>query len=409
MLTTLSNSVPPRASTTDNYRWVMLCVYYLGTLAFGITFQSIPPLLPILIPELHLTYAQAGSLMGLYALPGLALSIPVGLWADRQRGASRIIFICYAAMLVGTLVTASATSYPQLVIGRLIAGAGGLSGSVAIARMITQWFRGRDLGLAMGLYSSGFPIATILSLTLLGDLAYSGGWPVAVLVGAVVCVAGMLALFLLHHPSPTRPAAAGPIPAQAIWKKTFDIGLPSWLVGIIWLLFNAATLSFITFGPVYFTAKGYDPSLAGLMSSILMFGSPVLGPIVGYLLDRYQKPEIFAVLSNLLVGLAILVVPFSAALVVLPLIIIGITSPFTPTSVMFLAGKVARLEDSGLAYGIVNFCLTASIVVAPFVVGLVKDSSGSYELAFVLMAAFALLGAAAAAALRTFRTRALEG
>jgi MFS family permease len=74
-----------RGKEIESYRWVILCVVYLSVLAFALIFQSIPPILPLIISELHITYAQSGLLMGLFALPGLFISLLGGFLSDRYR------------------------------------------------------------------------------------------------------------------------------------------------------------------------------------------------------------------------------------------------------------------------------------------------------------------------------------
>jgi predicted MFS family arabinose efflux permease len=48
-------------------------------LAFALVFQSIPPVLTLIREELNITYAQAGLLMSLFALPGIFIAIPSGI------------------------------------------------------------------------------------------------------------------------------------------------------------------------------------------------------------------------------------------------------------------------------------------------------------------------------------------
>ena len=74
-----------RGREIESYRWVILYVVYLSVLAFALIFQSIPPILPLIISELHITYAQSGLLMGLFALPGLFISLLGGFLSDRYR------------------------------------------------------------------------------------------------------------------------------------------------------------------------------------------------------------------------------------------------------------------------------------------------------------------------------------
>ena len=67
----------------ERYRWVILTIVYLSILAFALIFQSIPPILPFIMSELHLTYAQSGLLVSLFALPGPFISLLGGFLSDR--------------------------------------------------------------------------------------------------------------------------------------------------------------------------------------------------------------------------------------------------------------------------------------------------------------------------------------
>jgi MFS family permease len=69
----------------NGYRWVILIIVYLSILAFTFLLQSIPPILPLIISELKLLYAEAGLLMSLFALPGLFISLLGGFFSDRYR------------------------------------------------------------------------------------------------------------------------------------------------------------------------------------------------------------------------------------------------------------------------------------------------------------------------------------
>ena len=80
-------------------RWVILGVTTLSCLAFAITMQSVPPILSLVMAEFKLSYAQGGLLMSLFALPGIAISIPAGMLVDRY-GQKTVGIICFALMIV---------------------------------------------------------------------------------------------------------------------------------------------------------------------------------------------------------------------------------------------------------------------------------------------------------------------
>ncbi|MCK5563537.1 hypothetical protein KAI30_05125, partial [Candidatus Bathyarchaeota archaeon] len=61
---------PELETESSSYRWKILAMSYFCMLAFALVFQSIPPILTLIISELNITHAQAGLIISLFALPG---------------------------------------------------------------------------------------------------------------------------------------------------------------------------------------------------------------------------------------------------------------------------------------------------------------------------------------------------
>ena len=45
-------------------------------------------------------------------------------------------------------------------------------------------------------------------------------------------------------------------------------GWPIWLVAAIWMMYNAASISYLSFAGDYFVSQGYSVSYAGFLTSI---------------------------------------------------------------------------------------------------------------------------------------------
>src|SRR5512139_969044 len=113
----------PQLSKVENYRWVILIVVYLSILAFTLIFQSIPPILPFIHSELHLTYSQSGLLMSLFSLPGIFVSLLGGFLSDRY-GIRPLGTGCFLLMIAGTLLVGLGMDLQTLELGRVVAGVG---------------------------------------------------------------------------------------------------------------------------------------------------------------------------------------------------------------------------------------------------------------------------------------------
>src|SRR5258708_34629517 len=103
-------------------RWVMLFVLFLARTAMAYQFQTVPSAGPFLIDDLDISFAQLGTLIGLYMLPGIVIALPSGLLA-RSVGAERMVLIGLALMAVGAALM-SADAIVFVYSGRLISGLG---------------------------------------------------------------------------------------------------------------------------------------------------------------------------------------------------------------------------------------------------------------------------------------------
>src|SRR4030042_4124727 len=178
----------------DNYRWAILTIVYLSILAFALIFQSIPPVLPLIISELHLTYAQSGLLMSLFALPGLFISLLGGFLSDRYEMKS-LGTICFLLMMGGTLLLGLGMDLQILGFGRIIAGIGALTLSVLLPKLLSQWFKKGGLGLAMGVFNTGVPLGSLISFGLFGRMGSMWGWRVPILLTGVYTIMTAILFF----------------------------------------------------------------------------------------------------------------------------------------------------------------------------------------------------------------------
>jgi MFS transporter, NNP family, nitrate/nitrite transporter len=135
-------------SFRDRYR-----ILHLTWFAFLITFVcwfNFAPFATVIGKELGLDEAQLKTI----AICNLAITIParivIGSLLDRF--GPRITYSCLLVFaLVPCLITATASDFNQMVIGRLLMGIVG-SGFVVGIRMVSEWFPPKDIGMAQGIY-----------------------------------------------------------------------------------------------------------------------------------------------------------------------------------------------------------------------------------------------------------------
>jgi MFS family permease len=378
-------------------RWVMLFVIYLSMLAFAIVLQSVPPVLSLMLDELGLSHAQGGLLMSFFALPGIFVAVPAGILADRY-SQKLITILSLALMMAGSLLFASGDSLAVLVAGRIVAGVGSMVLLVVLPQLLAQWFAGRELGIAMGIFNTAVPLGTILSLNFLSLLAQTWSWRASICVSAGWSLLALIIAAIFFTPAPARVNISAP--SGSLLRGLRGIGMPLWLVGVAWMLFNAAIIALFTFTPDLLRTSGLTLASAGFFTSLVMLPALILSPVVGYLMDKIDGKRSIIMIGALGLAASIIWVPAAAGQMLLWMVLIGIAQACVPAPVFALIPEVTDAQRLGLGYGILSTFLNIGIVVGPAVVGLVRDMSGNYQASYTVMSAFALLIAVAMFLLR---------
>ncbi len=360
---------------------------YLSILAFAFVFQSIPPILPLIISELHLTYAQSGLLMSLFALPGLFVSLFGGFLSDRY-GMRPLGTGCFILIIGGTLLVGRGADLPVLWSGRVLTGIGALTLTVLLPKLLSQWFKDRELGLAMGIFNTGVPLGSIICFDLFGKIGSLWGWRLPVLLtGAYAFIICMLFVSLYRLPPSQETKTDKPF---GIYGSLKEMGVPLWGVGLSWLWFNAAFTSFSTFASTLFVQKGYTIEQSGLLIGIPLLGSLFLSTPTGYLVDRFRHQEWLIGIGGLALSVLALVFNFSSSFLLL-VILMGVFSAMIPSPIYSIPPEVLKPENVGLGFGVISTCSSLGLFMGPYLVGKVKDLSGSYHWSFALISLFYLL------------------
>jgi len=371
----------------ETYRWTILTIVYLSILAFTFIFQSIPPILPLIISDLRINYAQSGLLMGLFALPGLFISLPGGFLSDRYRIRPLGIF-CFLLMLVGSLLVGLGRDLRALWWGRFISGMGGLTLSVLLPKMISQWFRERDLGFAMGIFNTGVPLGSVICFGLFGGIGNGWGWRIPILF-TVLYTLTVSILFITLYRTPSLQPLEGR-KSSGLYKSLKEMGWPIWWVGFSWLWFNAAFVSFATFAPQIFLAKGFTLEQSGILIGIPLLGSLFLSPPVGYMVDRFRHQEWVIGIGATALTLLAFSFHFSSSFFTL-VILMAIFSAMIPSPIYSLPPEILKPENVGLGFGVISTCSSFGLFFAPSLAGKIKDLTESDDSTLILVSIFFFL------------------
>jgi predicted MFS family arabinose efflux permease len=353
-------------------RWIALGIVTLARVSLGVQFQSLASVALPLSREFGMGYADLGFLIGLYMLPGIVLAAPGGVLGQRF-GDKRMVCIGLALMIAGGALSGFAASYAVFVTGRLIAGIGGVLLNVLMSKMVTDWFAGREVILAMAIFIDAFPIGVGLALLLLGPLADALGWRVALSATAVVAMLALLLVIVRYrrHDNDRRVAMTSPTRGR-ISRREIALVL---LAGAIWGCFNGGYAIVVSFTSILLVHRDLTVGTA----SVLVGASTWIGvlsiPAGGMIAQRWGHPNALLVASSVVCGACLLVVPSIDP--ALPLLATGLLLGVPVGIITALPAEVLRPGSRGAGLGLFFTCLYVGFAGLPPIAGWLQDLSGS--------------------------------
>jgi len=344
------------------------------------------PIAPDIQKELDLSNIQTSIMISIPVVLGSLLRIPLGLLTDRVGG--RVVFTAMLFYSAGAAVLVGfASSYATLIGAGFLLGAAGASFAVGVP-FVSQWYSPERQGVALGVYGMG-NIGTAVAAFSVPAIRDSAGQEVAGLVfGAVIAVYALIWMSMARQ----APVEKGP-PTR--YGEVLRSG---------WKLWRLALFYFVTFGGFVAMAlylpkllvDWFDLSLtdAGLRAAGFTLLATASRPIGGMLSDRIGGNRVLAI-AFLGVGVDAIGLSWQASVPNMAL-----TTFFCLTMAMFLglgSGAVFKLvplsfpKATGAATGIVGAAGGLGGFFPPLFLGVVKDATGDFVLAFVLLVAFAWL------------------
>ncbi len=367
-------------------RWTILLVLFVARTTIALQFQTVASTGPWLIEALTLDFAAIGFLVGLYMLPGAAMSLPGGVLGQRF-GAKHVVLAGLALMMLGGALTGFGTSFAAAVIGRLIAGAGAALLNVMLTKMVADWFAGREIVTAMAITISSWPFGLALGLILFAPLATIHGWQAVMLAGALCALAGLILVAMFYRDPPDMPA---PAPARLAINLTRREWLLVCVAGAIWGLFNVTYIVLVSFGSELFTLRGFSLPEASFIVSLLGWVLILTVPLFGYLAERSARQDRFIfggciILAGALFGLGVMTDPLPA------FILIAVVSGAPAGALMALPAQVLRPQARASGMGVFFTCHYALMAILPGAAGWARDLTGSAAAPALFAAAMMVL------------------
>jgi CP family cyanate transporter-like MFS transporter len=350
----------------------LLVSLFVGGLAMRLQLVSIGPLVPRLSDDLAIPHAITGLLVTLPVMCMAIVAIPASMVADRFGPVRGVTFCLVLLATAGALRSIAPEPVSILALTIPIGLAIGLGGS--LLPIVAKERLPAVPAASTGAYVTGFVLGSAVASATAVPLADAlGSWrgPLLLFAGlGAVLFALWGASFRDRPPSPRRPIRLPRPP----WRRPV-----AWLIVIVFGLQSLIFFALVAWMPAFYVEHGWRDQDAGLALSLLITVGLPASMVMGAVGDRGGSRRGYLVAASIftvvgVAGMNVLPDPgFVWALVVG--LGLGMLFPLSLTLPLDVAGDPAR------ASGYVGLTLAAGYFlssVAPFLLGALRDATGSF-------------------------------
>lgn len=290
----------------------------------------IPPIIPLLVTDLGITYGEAGLLMTTFFIMYALFQLPAGVIAD-WIGKRRLLVVGLIGMTIGIGFAGFATTYETLVIAQVIAGISGATFHPAGLSIISDVEVKGSEGTAMGIFAFGGTVGTLSAPIIVGGIGVLIDWRAALLTAAGIGGLATLAVASMiqrsseeHKLMPDGGFIRGRIDALkdiARAVSTPEIGV----LTVLTLVMSMQHRAIQTFTTAFVVDDlGVSVSTGNIAFFTLLAGGAIASLWAGELADRVNRISLgiaaalgtaVLVAATMLIGPAATIIPVTALVV----------------------------------------------------------------------------------------------
>lgn len=361
------------------------CLLFLAGVAMRITLLAVPPVIPLLHEELHMSETQIGLLIGLPLAVFAIAAVPGSLFIARIGSRLAVtIGVAFAALSSGA--RGAAIDVWTLYAAATATGFGIAIMQPAMPLLVREWLPAR-MALGTVAYSSGMVIGATLPPTLtLGFVLplLGGSWRLNFVLWALPAALIALVFFVFSPKESAADRKTDRALGGGLWR-------PDWNSPLVWLLgltFGANSAPFFVanaFLGDYLVSQGQGQLLGAALSALN--GAQIIGLLVLIMMaGRLQgRAWPFLVLGPAMLAafLGLIFVPAPLAIIICAGVV-GFGTAITMTAVLALPPLLAAPGDvSRTAAGMLTISYTCAIVI-PTICGALWDLTGLAWTTFIL-------------------------
>lgn len=359
-----------------------------STVAMTVSFMIwsvFPPIAGQIQALFNLSTLEKSILIATPVLLGSILRIPMGIITDRHGG--RKVFTLTMLFLILPMVAAGfADSYVWMLICALFIGMAGTTFAISLT-FVSRWYPPQKQGFILGIAGLGnlggaganFLIPSISS-------KYGISWVFFSLAIGIAVMAFVFYTFTQDPPKPAEPKTM---------KQSLSVlkDKATWHLSIFYFLTFGGFVAFSVYLPTFlkdlFGLSAFD---AGLRTAGFVLAATLIRPAGGYLADRFGSKKVLTIVfygilaAALVLSITLNHFVYFTFLCLFISLLLGLGN-----GAVFKMVPEVSSGNTGAVTGIVGAAGGIGGFFPPIVLGIVKDTTGEYNLGFIFMVVFSIV------------------
>jgi MFS family permease len=280
---------------------------------------------------------------------------------------------------------------------------------------VSKWFDAGRRTMAIGVALLGIIVGQMVLSPVIAGVIEGSGWRTAwVILGLVAFVCGLPALVLIGRKPEVDGAGKTPTTVGGVDAPAPPRGLSTgeaaktsafWILVLAGAVLGLGYYAFASHVVPYATDVGISSSTAALILTVSSIGG-IAGTLLAWMIARKLGYRWTLVLLTALNAVALLLFVFAGSVWMFYLlsVLVGFAFSAAVPVRMGVTPPLFGLRAIGALLGLTALAFSVGAIVGPFLAGYIFDSTGGYDLAFLIFGVLLLVGAVALYFLRAPRT-----
>ena len=285
---------------------------------------------------------------------------------------------------------------------------------LTLSKLLQTWFD-KAFGRALGLLFALVTVGAVIHPQIVSVVITHASWRQAFMVmGLLSLVFGGLAAWFLVHERPTDKAGAGAAPPPAVASTgptAAPVSMRAFLSDRIWwilafwnMLFGFAVAGIMVHFAAMMQDRGMSLAQAASAMSLIGAGGFVGNLMAGWLIDHTSATRLARLFVLAPLGATVMLYfGSSVGVVIAAAVLLGVFNSGDHSLSVFLARRYFSSESFGRASATQQVAVSFGSGTAPWLMGLVHDHTGSYDVALMVSMGAFVFAALAAWLLPEFR------